>query len=81
MNRSHIHGQSFALYERGCRCDRCREYQNRRNRANRADRLARLTVHGIRSSYDAGCRCDACKAARREAYQRLVSEYRGRRTA
>lgn len=71
----YVHGQSYSLYKNGCRCDPCREFQNDRNRRNRADRLARLTVHGIRSSYDAGCRCDACKGARREAYRGLASEY------
>jgi hypothetical protein len=74
-----VHGKSFALYKRGCRCEKCRAYHNGRVAASRAARRKNVKVHGIRSSYDAGCRCEACRGARREAYQRLASEGAGAR--
>ena len=56
------HGK-LSGYQRGCRCDRCRDA--RREYTNKLkNRPTPLHVHGTRNGYSAyGCRCDECYEA------------------
>lgn len=60
-NRIRTHGRSG--YNRGCRCEVCREACNTYQREQRAIRAQRTedAPHGTRGGYvNWGCRCDPC---------------------
>jgi hypothetical protein len=56
-------------YERGCRCEACREARTQRSREARklvSLGLREPSSHG-RTGYDLGCRCEKCKMGKRAA--------------
>jgi hypothetical protein len=64
------HGTRYAWFEKGCRCDECREGRLADDRARRRRRFERakadpsIIKHGTAGGYtDYGCRCDQCREA------------------
>jgi ribosomal protein S27AE len=57
-------------YNRGCRCNQCREANAKRHSdyaiAKKADGFNGLK-HGVRSTYHLGCKCESCLKVGREA--------------
>ena len=79
MNKRPIQHGKIRGYERGCRCDLCREAKSRYTKKH-YDAKA-IENHGTVTSFRYGCRCQECQAAQSKASRQYHDKNRKDRNA